>query len=183
MKRTNKMADLVSIIIPTRNRPMMLWKAVEYAIRQQWIKKEIILAVDGAPIPWKIPQGVRFLYFASPITIGEKLNRAIAASTGKVIVRFDDDDWYGPGRVAAQVIPILEGKSSFNRMDMGHVLEMTNMRFWAVKEGHPSNGVTAFSRKVWERVKFRNTSYGEDTYFVKDAYKKGFRVTRQGQMG
>ena len=37
-----------------------------------------------------------YTHVTERLTIGEKRNRLIAASSGQVIVHFDDDDYYAP---------------------------------------------------------------------------------------
>ena len=43
--------------------------------------------------------GVRYLRLERRASIGEKRNRAGAATEGAIIAHWDDDDWYAPSRL------------------------------------------------------------------------------------
>ncbi len=93
----------VSCILPTYNLPERLElvaEAVESFFRQDYPHKELIIVSDQE-IAFSHPD-VKILV-GKWATLGEKLNAAIAISSGELICRFDDDDISMPNRISSQV--------------------------------------------------------------------------------
>ncbi len=99
---------LVTLIIPTSDRPRLLRQSLLYACRQTHPNCEVIVVDDG-----KVPMGEQLSEWCprSPVqyirtehvTIGRKRNLACWAGKGEYIAHWDDDDWYAPDRIERQV--------------------------------------------------------------------------------
>ncbi len=98
---------LVSIIIPTYNRPDQLENAVESAIQQTYNNKEIIVVDDGStkdiylPILNKYPQ-LRYIHQEN-MGLGPARNNGVKASQNPYIQFLDDDDLLFPEAISVKV--------------------------------------------------------------------------------
>lgn len=96
----------VSIVLPTR-RPEQLAFALEQVARQRGVDElELVLATHGFQAD---PGLVRERLGGRPVTLlaqagetvfGDVLRAATDAAAGDVVLKMDDDDWYGPEVVA-----------------------------------------------------------------------------------
>lgn len=145
---------LVSVIIPTYNRPEYLKKAIASAVRQTYRHLEIIVSDDCSP---ESPQAIvdsfqdpRIRLRRNPQNLGIALNvtSAFKAATGKYVASLNDDDLWNEDYLA-KLVPYLEANSdltiafcdhytidSDDRID--HLKTEENTRYWKrsqLKEG------------------------------------------------
>ncbi len=104
---SNGITPLVSCIMPTYNRRSFIGSAIQYFLRQDYANLELIIVDDGTDsiadlIPADHPS-ISYYRLEKKITLGAKLNMACSYAQGQIIVHWDDDDWYSPGRVTYQV--------------------------------------------------------------------------------
>ena len=92
----------VSVVLTT-NRPDFLAHAMTQVRNQTYPSTELVLVLHGDEFTQTDKQ-LEDLY-QSPLTVervdsskvfGEAINRGVAASTGTLIAKMDDDDWYSP---------------------------------------------------------------------------------------
>jgi hypothetical protein len=93
----------VSVLLPTR-RPEQLRFALRQVSRQRGVDLELILAAHGhepdrsvlgeLPAAEKVP--VTWLHAPASLPFGAVLNQAASLARGDVLLKMDDDDWYGP---------------------------------------------------------------------------------------
>lgn len=103
--------SLVSIYIPTRNRPELLLRAVSSCLAQSYKALEIIIVDDGSDEQFRdaIEQVARLdpriSILRSPQSLGActARNLAIKAAKGEFITGLDDDDEFTPDRVSCFV--------------------------------------------------------------------------------
>lgn len=177
---------LVSTLIPSSlERLPFLRQALVYAIRQDWEPHEVVVVGDKglSKSLGKHPR-VRVLE-TDERTAGAKLNIAAEASRGAVLVRQDDDDWYGPGRVRSQVAPILRGDLDASCLRLNVVLDLHAWEFWAaitVGIKYPYGGNLAVSRDWWRRTPYR-AARGEDTQIILDLLGRGARWRQAANWG
>ena len=103
---------LVSVIIPTRNRPNYLQQAVESVRAQTYPNIEIIIIDDGSDsegtatkkvlLPYLTLSNFTYIY-QSRTGVGTAVNRGLILSQGEYIQRLDDDDRLLPEKVARSV--------------------------------------------------------------------------------
>lgn len=99
---------LVSIYIPTKNRPALLQRAVNSCLAQTYTNIEIIIVDDGSePENWALIQHLpqidpRISLHRHAASKGAPASRntAIFAAKGEYITGLDDDDEFAPNRIA-----------------------------------------------------------------------------------
>ena len=87
-----------SIVIPTRNRPRMLRRAVESALRQRHRSYEIIVVDDASDPPVSVDLGrhavVSLVRCPSNVGVAAARNLGASHARGRWIALLDDDDEY-----------------------------------------------------------------------------------------
>lgn len=167
---------LVSAILPTADRRDLLPLALACFRAQDWPRRELVVIDDGEDMIADVVRAaglehVIYHRMTHRHRIGTKLNFGITTARGDILLRWDDDDWYAPGRITDQVHRLLEtGKS---------VTGYNTMVFWdqcrreASKYTGPPTyalGTTlCFHRRYWAAHPFLDSSYGEDGEFIKCA--------------
>ena len=100
----------VSVVIPTRNRPRLLLRAVESALAQTARTIEVIVVVDGEDAATVAAMqkldDTRLTVVALSESVGgsEARNVGVRASHGRYIALLDDDDEWRPDKLAAQLV-------------------------------------------------------------------------------
>ncbi len=96
-------SPLVSIVIPTHNRPQMLLRAVESALAQTVNELEVLVVDDGSDEPVALPNLPKVRVERQPINRGIAVTRNNGArlAVGRWITYLDDDDELMPHAVAA----------------------------------------------------------------------------------
>lgn len=134
----SKTAPLVSVIIPTKEKPEIFTECLVAALAQNFPKYEIIVADSGvnesvenivkeARKNTNVP--IRYLHFWSPgYTLAEARNRAVVEARGKLLVFCDD-------RLAMD-------SKALSEFVMSHG---TNTWVWGVKDDYPKGFVENFS--------------------------------------
>jgi Glycosyl transferase family 2 len=93
----------VSVLLATR-RPDHVPHALRQVVRQRGAEVELVLATHGFEADTSVvraltgPSAVDVQTFAAPAeeSFGRVLNAAARRATGDVLLKMDDDDWYGP---------------------------------------------------------------------------------------
>lgn len=105
---TNNSDPLVSIYIPTRNRPELLFRAIQSCLQQSYPHLEIIVVDDAsdAAIQQQLQQhlrqwpNIKLLHNDARMGASFSRNRAIAEASGEFITGLDDDDEFTVDRIA-----------------------------------------------------------------------------------
>jgi glycosyltransferase involved in cell wall biosynthesis len=99
----------VSAIIPTRNRPELLERAVRSVLAQTFQDFEIIVVIDGPDENTRpsmlvtLDPRIRVLSLPKNVGLAEARNEGIRAADGKWIALLDDDDEWLPEKLRLQV--------------------------------------------------------------------------------
>jgi glycosyltransferase involved in cell wall biosynthesis len=99
----------VSVVIPTRDRPELLRRAVQQVLDQRYPGAIECLVVfdqsEPAKVPVELPEGRRLVTIGNQRTPGlaGARNTGVLASSGELVAFCDDDDEWLAGKVAAQV--------------------------------------------------------------------------------
>jgi hypothetical protein len=95
---------MVSCVMPTRARPAFARRAAAAFLAQDHPRRELIVVDDG-PAPLCLPDDDRIVHLRlrARAPIGAKRNLAAEAARGEFIAHWDDDDWYAPWRLSAQL--------------------------------------------------------------------------------
>ncbi len=107
-------------MIPTNGRPEFLLRAFEMIRAQDYPPEKIaqVIVIDDssselqlsqADLPNDVP--IEYFLMSKSACVGAKRNDAAGRATGDVVVHWDDDDIYGPGRLRAAVAPIVAGRA------------------------------------------------------------------------
>jgi glycosyltransferase involved in cell wall biosynthesis len=97
----------VSVLLPTR-RPELLTVALEAVRAQNYPRLELVLALHGegfgsdtqiAALTEPLGCDVRLVRVTADKNLGEVLNAAVAASSGTLLTKFDDDDYYAADHI------------------------------------------------------------------------------------
>ncbi len=169
---------LVSCIMPTRNRRRFIPMALRCFERQDYPRRELIVVDDGEDdISDLIPDhpAIRYLRLCGRHTVGAKRNRACEAALGEIIVHWDDDDWYGPTRLADQVAPLIADRADITALAMRHVLTLEPFQTWRCPPKLHARlhfrdlcpGTIAFGRHLWSRRGYPNRNCAEDVAFLR----------------
>jgi glycosyltransferase involved in cell wall biosynthesis len=168
---------LVSLLLPTRDRPSFLPLALECRLRQTYPNIELVVLDHGAQFPVDrdvvARAGGRVIRVDPDVTLGEAMNAGIAAATGEVCIKVDDDDWYAPAFVARWIDVV---RDHWDRPISSFVL--VPMRFlvfdvarWEIRTAPPgqfSGAALAFLRSDGLAQPFRPYERFEDANFYFD---------------
>lgn len=95
-------APVVSALLVTR-RPEQVDFAVRQVARQRGVRLELVLVTHGFELGTDEVTRVRehvadavVTHADGDVVFGDVLNRALEHSSGELVVKMDDDDWYGP---------------------------------------------------------------------------------------
>lgn len=181
---------LVSCIMPTAERRVFAERAVEYFLRQDHPRRELVIVDDGrepvADLAARDPR-IRYLRPARRLSIGAKRNLACEAAAGEVIACWDDDDWYADDRLSFQVAPIAAGHADATALDRAVLLELPGCRFWSCGPRRRDamffhgvvGGTVMFRKRLWGgAARFPNRSLAEDAVFLRALLARGARVRR-----
>lgn len=110
----------ISCLCITKGRVDLLARSIECFRRQTFQPCELLVLFESEDLQtrnrlstFKVPQ-VRFVEVPSAgLTLGDLRNMSINEAQGEFIAQWDDDDWYAPERLAAQMSAIEStGKSA-----------------------------------------------------------------------
>lgn len=100
---------LISVVIPTRNRPVLLQRAVRSALAQSWTNLEVIVVVDGPDAAsvsaLKEFDDARLRTIALEESVGgsEARNTGVRNAKGAWVALLDDDDEWLSEKLASQM--------------------------------------------------------------------------------
>ncbi len=89
--------ELVSCILPTRDRPAFFEQAMRCFQRQTYDRAELIVLDDGQQSVEKLCSGlprVRYIRLDQPTLTGTKMNIGVEHARGNILQKIDDDDCY-----------------------------------------------------------------------------------------
>ena len=179
----------VSVLMPTM-RPENVAQCLDNFKKQTYPEKELILILNNATFDLEsireqtedIPN-VQVLHVEGPTSLGDCLNRGIAAAAGDYVAKMDDDDYYGERYLSDSVLAArfsdaeVVGKGSFfmyfEDTDTTALAEVAREHTFT----HFVTGGTMFIRSdVARRFPFDAISLREDTNFLHAVAQAGCRI-------
>lgn len=162
----------VSCILATGNRPAFTRQAIRCFLRQTLDDAELIVVDDGEESVAELCTGlfrVRYVRLNKPTMLGCKLNIGIENSSGALIQKLDDDDFYQQDFLARSVssLPANEA-SAIVTWDCFTVFiaGQSGVRFSG--HGWTTGGTLCFHRRLWEQRPFRDEPSRVDAWFIED---------------
>lgn len=182
-------APSVSCLMPTYNRRPFVARAIRFYQQQDYPDRELLILDDGEDrvedlVPPDDPS-IRYLRLDHRATIGTKRQIACEHADGEVLMQWDDDDWFGPTRVARQVAPLASGAADISGILKGYLLDLTSFRFYGggppLHEGQLHSwivaGTLAFTRSAWRASGgYPDCSIGEEVALLRLVIERGGRV-------
>jgi glycosyltransferase involved in cell wall biosynthesis len=113
------MAGLVSVVIPTRNRPRLLLAAIASVLRQTYSLLEVVLVIDGddpatlGELGAIVNRRVRVVRLAENVGGAEARNVGVRAALGEWIAFLDDDDEWLSSKLDRQMRAALASPEPF----------------------------------------------------------------------
>lgn len=108
----------VSVVIPTRNRPKLVLKAITSALGQDFGSFEVIVVVDGDDRPTRdalstcCDARLRVIELAVNVGGAEARNIGVRAARGGWIAFLDDDDEWLPHKLSRQIVAARRSKAA-----------------------------------------------------------------------
>jgi glycosyltransferase involved in cell wall biosynthesis len=157
--------------MPTRNRREFFQSAVDGFLAQDWPNKELIVIDDGYDrVGDLIPPGghVRYYHLQDRRTIGQKRNIACSRANGEIILHWDDDDWYAPGRMSDQVMRHVESGAVVGGYHTIYFADDELGRAWQYRGGqqYAVGASLCYRREYWMTHPFIDVDRGEDNTFL-----------------
>ncbi|HEX3470599.1 MAG TPA: glycosyltransferase family 2 protein, partial [Silvibacterium sp.] len=112
-------SGLVSAVIPTRNRPELVMKAVLSALRQSYTRMEVIVVIDGEDRATEerlaVIEDGRLRVISLAVNMGGSAARnvGVRAANGEWIAFLDDDDEWMPQKITLQLETARAGGEAF----------------------------------------------------------------------
>ena len=175
----------VTVLMPTRDRPDLLRMALRCYAEQRYAARDLLVLDDSAD-PATVPgdaiaaAGGRLLRFPPGTRLGAKLNAGAAASSGDVLAKMDDDDWFAPAWLEAHVAALATPGPGINprRIAGGNRFPVLLLREGRVIDRiHPSIcGNFVLPRAVWEQTHFPEIDgNGTDSSYLTAIRRRGVR--------
>lgn len=114
--------DLVSVIIPTKNREPYLLNAIRCFQAQTWPNKELLILDDSDQESQQILSAmhsdprIRYLHQTEIRSISGKRKRLCERAKGSIVAHFDDDDYYAPLYLERMLSELIRRKLDFIKL-------------------------------------------------------------------
>ncbi|MDO5368509.1 glycosyltransferase, partial [Kocuria sp.] len=181
----------VSILLCT-NRPHRVASALNGFATQVGVDLDVVLVAHGFdPNTEEIKDAIavsgidRVTTIAAnaALTLGECLNLAVEASTGEVLAKMDDDDFYAP-RYLADLLDALVYSGADIVGKQAHYMYVESQNATLHRFAHREHRYTDFVmgptitgyRRVFDQIPFQRRSTGEDSSFLAAAVEAGFSI-------
>lgn len=107
------LAPVVTVIIPSLNRPQLTRRALASALAQDGVRVEVVIVDDGSTPPiaqslGQLDQRVRIVRHETSKGVAAARNHGMAIARAPWLAFLDDDDVWAPGKLALQLAAITE---------------------------------------------------------------------------
>jgi glycosyltransferase involved in cell wall biosynthesis len=189
---------VISLIIPSGNRHVLLRRALEQAAWQTFDDEPIeVVVVDGGTRPfrprattWEIQRepssgraavSVRYFRISEGTSIGTRRNFAAKQCRGEIICHWDDDDFYGHDYLETLVRWFRETPVDLGGMCQFYHYDFLLKRGWRTNlwdaSGCGYGACFIYRKRLWQHVGgFQDIQRGEDDAFAKAFTAHGFKL-------
>ncbi len=148
-----------SVVIPTRNRPELVVRAIRSVYAQRSLPSEVIVIDDGSQPPLVLPQDLldartRLIHHERPLGGAAARNAGLAAAGTSIVAFLDDDDEWLPAKMEVQ-LAWLRDHPEASLVTCGHL---------RCEAGHEY--VEAFTQEFVERYRHYDNFFGSFSYLV-----------------
>jgi glycosyltransferase involved in cell wall biosynthesis len=180
---------LVSCIMPTLNRRPFITRALALFAAQDHAQRELVIVDDGDDAIGDLAHGVdgvRYVRLDGRHSIGRKRNIACEHARGEIIAHWDDDDWYAPSRLSAQIVPIVAGHADLTGLAATCVYDSESGVFWTLSRdlhrrafaGDVHGGTLVYRRSILRHLAYPDANLAEDAWLLRTATARGHRLLR-----
>jgi ADP-heptose:LPS heptosyltransferase len=179
---TERECPLVSVVVPTRDRPRLLAIVLGCYRDQSYPNRELIVVDDGEAAPADAAAvaalGGRLVRVPPGTPLGTKLNAGVEPARGTLCQKMDDDDWYAPAFLETMVGAYVASRVDVCRPTLAFLRGFLffDLARWEVRRSEEANvpGATLlFEREHWQEHPFRGTRGDEDAWFYLDHHRAG----------
>lgn len=188
-RNDNRFVDGVSVITCT-NRPEYQERIIGNYMRQHYGPVELIIILNNNAAnlgEWEVwtrsYPNVRVYQLDESVTLGECLNYGVKQARYGYVAKFDDDDYYA-GPYLQQAVDALKvtGADIVGKCSMFVYFEGSNTLAIAHQNqeerfiGMLAGATMVINKRVFNRVRFKHISQGEDTDFQRNCNRLGIRM-------
>lgn len=189
VQETARDFPLVSCIMPTCNRASFVAQSIRYFLNQDYPNRELIIIYEKEnDLPGTMDEPrIRLVKSPPGSSIGAKRNQGVVASMGSLIAQWDDDDWYSPRRLSAQIEPILSNIADITALSDNLFFDLHQWKFWCCSRSlfgrmfveNVAGGTLVYRKEIWGKLsRYPDISLREDADFMRKAMRKGSRLCR-----
>ncbi|AOM76076.1 glycosyltransferase family 2 protein [Pedobacter steynii] len=168
---------LVSCIMATSDSEMIIPFVLDYFLYQDYPNVELIIIDDGknaAPELILHCPNVKYFFISSRKTAGAKRNMACNLSNGKIIIHWDDQDWYAHNWITHQVSALMTSGADISGLNLVQTFPLTNQKIITTEKSAWIYGATmVYWKSIWENHKFKELQTGEVEDFQQH---QGFKI-------
>lgn len=173
LKQANTL-PLVSCILPTADRSHYIPMAIRLFLDQNYDGAELVIVDDGnRSVIDFIPEHPRIKYhfLSKKVSVGEKRNICCDLAQGRIILHWDDDDWFANWRISYQIAHLLNSGKQICGINRMYYANPKTYKAWiyAFPEKLGSwiaGGSFCYYKSLWESREFSPVNDGEDTRFI-----------------
>lgn len=145
----------VVALMPTKNRPQMAHRSIHLFLEQKYEGEKHMLVFDDGAVPIDYCAGCRDHFEhvrCSSMNLPRKRNRMMEHVRDKFAIYFlwDDDDWHGPFRLAAQVPAVIHHRACIIRPTLYYNSITNDLR----TSNWISDATAAFDWDFWSKRRF-----------------------------
>lgn len=167
------MDQRVSVLLATAGRPEYLRIALR-CLREQSLQDPveiIVIADDDRCLRGvSLPRGALTIE-TGPVDVGVKLATGLEVSRGNLILKMDDDDWYGASYLQAMVDALQTADLVFAQPFL--VFELDRWRISRTEHNRCSGATIGYRRDRLPHLRFRHRPNQEDEWLIRDAVASG----------
>lgn len=178
-------------VITCTNRPHFFDNIISNYKRQLYKNKELIIILNNDSMELsnyrkrvRLYSNITVYKAPQKFTLGRCLNYAVSNTKYRFIAKFDDDDYYSPYYLREQMRAAVRRSGAAIVGKAAHLKYFEGKRLLAItspKERHKfvkfvAGGTLLFKKHIYNAIRFKNITHGEDSDFLQRSRKKGYKI-------